>query len=464
MKEDKNNDQIFRNKLKNYSVDPPEHIWTGIQDQLMKSKRSRRIIYLRWISAAAAVLLAFLGGWYFNQNSETAETLTLEKSTVQPIDENIPGIENIEPSANIEELVASAVESEQLKTETKIIKLKAASVKSDEFLITATESSSEESINLKEIEGRKPAFPINRYKENELHRIKPEYALLDGLSDADREILANNANSNNAIKNNDPKWRLGMMVSPGYSSQVTNHSDVYASNMTYSASNGNTNVTGGISVQVKTSRRLSFESGIYYDQNGQNSENSLQMFAMFDRNEDMYSNAKNDYFSNSVEVKDGSMIMNSNAGVIALDGLPNGAEISTGMESLVTGAPNTLVTSGDLSQVFDFIQIPFYLRYKVVDSRFDVEMIGGINAGMLVGNNAYINNEYGAQNIGKTKDISPLNISGTLGVGLNYKLSDHFSVGAEPRFNYFLSSINKNSDVSYKPYRIGFYTGIYYEF
>ena len=254
MKEDKNNDQIFRNKLKNYSVDPPEHMWKGIQDQLMKSKRNRRIIYLRWISAAAAVLLAFLGGWYFNQNSETVETLTLEKSSVQPIDENVPGIENIEPAGNKEEFAASAIETEQFKTETNIIKQKDASVKSDEFLIAATESSSEESINLKEIEGRKPAVLINRYKETELHRTKPEYTLLDGLSDADREILANNAIDNKAIKTNDPKWRLGMMVSPGYSSQVANHSDVYASNMTYSASNGNTNVTGGISVQVKISR------------------------------------------------------------------------------------------------------------------------------------------------------------------------------------------------------------------
>ena len=105
-----------------------------------------------------------------------------------------------------------------------------------------------------------------------------------------------------------------------------------------------------------------------------------------------------------------------------------------------------------------------YLRYNLLDKRFGIEVLGGVNAGFVVGNNAYIDNEYGKQNVGSTEDISTLNFSGTVGVGVNYMLGKHFSLAVEPRLNYYLSSINTNSEVVYRPYRIGIFTGVYYEF
>ena len=90
--------------------------------------------------------------------------------------------------------------------------------------------------------------------------------------------------------------------------------------------------------------------------------------------------------------------------------------------------------------------------------------MGGINAGLVVGNNAYIDNSYGLQNIGETEDISTLNLAGTIGVGLNYTLGKHISMAVEPRLNYYFNSINDNPEVVFIPYRIGVFTGLYYEF
>jgi opacity protein-like surface antigen len=93
-----------------------------------------------------------------------------------------------------------------------------------------------------------------------------------------------------------------------------------------------------------------------------------------------------------------------------------------------------------------------------------LELITGVNAGIVVGNNSFLNNQYGLQNVGETRDISTFNVSGTLGLGFNYALSKHFSVALEPRYNYYLNSINTSSSVDFKPYRIGLYTGLTYEF
>jgi hypothetical protein len=170
------------------------------------------------------------------------------------------------------------------------------------------------------------------------------------------------------------------------------------------------------------------------------------------------------YFANTVKMNNGALEMNSTAGVIAIDETPKGAEIASELDISTDLPSNSLISTGEFSQVFEFVEVPLLVRYRVVDQKIGVEIIGGINAGIVVGNNAYIDNEFGLQNVGKTEDISPVNISGTLGLGMNYSLSKHFSLALEPRINYYLSSINSNPNVDFRPYRIGFYTGIYYEF
>jgi hypothetical protein len=156
--------------------------------------------------------------------------------------------------------------------------------------------------------------------------------------------------------------------------------------------------------------------------------------------------------------------MNSTAGVIAFSGTPKGAELTGDFEAVKTGVTNMVVPNGEFSQVFEFMEIPFFVRYRVVDSKIGVELITGLNAGIVVGNNAYIDNQYGLQNIGETQDISTVNLSGTVGMGVNYALGKNFSVAVEPRFNYYLNSINTNSSVDFRPYRMGFFTGVTYEF
>jgi len=156
--------------------------------------------------------------------------------------------------------------------------------------------------------------------------------------------------------------------------------------------------------------------------------------------------------------------MNSTAGVIAFNATPKGAELSGDFDAAKSTAANLMVPDGQFSQVFEFMEIPLFVRYRVVDSKVGVELITGLNAGIVVGNKAYIENQYGLQNIGETQDISTVNISGTLGMGVNYALGKHFAVAVEPRFNYYLNSINNNESVEFRPYRIGFYTGVTYEF
>ncbi len=472
MKQENNIDQVFQSKLENYAVDPPAHVWDNILGSMVSVRKRRRLAYISRIAAVAAVLLlALVGGWYFTKNTPEVTVLSREE---RPNKVDLPGKSNGLDVSQIAE--NQNFKSNDQQIDNGVIAMLPA--RNYRHMPTISVLSEEHHVALRPIKRKRPlalAFlpakdpVVYQNRENEKYLTPFNILPKERLTDADRKIMALNVQEKPKTKSTPRTWKLGMLISPGYSSQVSSHSEAYATNMTYSATEGNTNVTGGISVQVQTGKRWSIESGIYYDQNGQKFQRPDQFFA-FGKNYEAADFSPLELtknvvaYSNNVNIDNGNIVLNSMAGAVALDNTPKGVEVNSDLEASDYQSRGTLITSGNFSQVFDFIEVPLYLRYKMIDKRFDVEMLGGINAGMVVGNNAYIDNEYGLQNIGKTQDISTLNISGTVGVGVNYQLGKRFSLSAEPRFSYFLSSINKSPNVNFRPYRIGFYTGVYYQF
>ncbi len=468
MNKNLNSDKHMREKLAGFSVQPPTHIWNNVQGQLAAQQKRKRIAYFSWISAAAVVLLAFLAGWYFNNSSEIIAPLTVEQQTIQP--EN--GEKNIvqkEKDLNVELTEKQQIQNKRIQT-TDINKnlqktdslLVAATVKTEENKEIISTPSNYERVEMKTIKRINVQFE-NRQTEMLLtEKSVPQKEYI--LTETDRFLMAANATSAKSKSKPETSWKIGVGVTPGYSSHVVNHSESYSQNMAYSGESGNGNIGGGFSIQYKTSKKFRIESGIYYAQNGQTSESSPQILASRKMYDYAAAAPEKSMFSNSVSMSNGNMAMNSTAGVIVMSGTPKGAEINSELDAFNPRSSNSLVSDGEFSQVFDFVEIPLYLRYRVLDSKFGIELVGGVNAGVVVGNNAYIDNSYGLQNIGETEDISTVNLSGTVGVGMNYALGKHISVALEPRFNYYFTSINSNPEVDFRPYRIGIFTGLYYEF
>jgi hypothetical protein len=467
MKEDKNIDNIIREKLEGFSASPPPHIWANVQQQLAAQKLKTRKMYIGWISAAAVVVLAFLAGWYFNGNSVIQENVKAANEIVQP-DKNTTNTEAQTAKIAAQNTVEQPVNDlkETINTEAAVliaaapVSSKTEKTKSDKINYS---SASREIIVLSRIESA-DARVAQSQVPNAALATKTEIVTEDYLSESEQLLIAENIKNINESAKSDNNWKMGMFVAPGYSSYNASHTESYSKNMTYSDSEGNSNVSSGLSVQYKASRRWIVESGIYYAQNGQESETSMRVLT---QNMDSYyglASGESSYFSNAVRMENNNLEMNSTAGVIAFSGTPKGAELSADFEASKSDVSNLMVPNGQFSQVFQFMEIPLYVRYRIVDSKFGVELITGLNAGIVVGNDAYIDNQYGKQNIGETQDISPVNLSGTVGFGLNYALGKHFAVALEPRFNYYLNSINTNSSVDFRPYRLGFYTGVSYEF
>jgi hypothetical protein len=466
MKEDKNMDNAFRDKLEGFKAEPPAYLWDGIQGQLAAQHRKKRIALYSWVSVAALLVLAFLAGWYFNESAEKqipqmAETEKVrpeEKSNIGEQGEKVPEKDSEqmeqEPVAP-ERFLADAGErkSEPQQSEEST---SGSEVDEENRMLAAADLKFIQPIEFSEIKMMVGEQPGNL-------SVKSERKFASRIFTWDQTVMHENEQQFSGSRRDNTGWKFGLNVSPGYSSYSAKHGSAYSSNMTWEADNGNANLSGGVSVQYKTGKRISIESGVYYAQNGQQTGSSPQLFGNLAQMDYASAPVNRNYFNTAVSLADNRMAMNSTAGVIEFKGVPKGAEIAANLETFGTYS-NSLLTSGELSQVFDFVEIPFYLRYLLFESKMDVELVGGVNAGLVVGNNAYIDNEYGVQNIGKTRDISPVNVSGTVGVGLNYAVGKNLSLAVEPRLSYYLNSINRNPEVDFRPYRVGVYTGLYYEF
>jgi hypothetical protein len=439
MKDERNTDDIIREKLENFQATPPPHIWNNVQLQLAAGRRRNRMVYMGWISAAAVVVLAFLAGWYFNENLKEDKSKIANSEIIQTEKkENETAIQSEETKVENQLSAESNAENSNQINYTETNQLAGVSPVSSKMTLSKTPASgyistSRESINLTMISALNAQFAQNQQFHTELDR-HSDVTSAKSLSAQEALLVAENIKNVKAASTSDNNWKMGMYVAPGYSSYSSSYSETYAQNMNYKGSDGNANVGGGFSVQYKTSKRWIVESGIYYAQNGQQSENSANVFSQKENADYALSDAGLSYFSNQVRVENNTMAMNSTAGVIQFSSTPKGAELTGDFEAKNTGVANLVVPSSGFSQVFEFMEIPLYVRYRVVDRKIGVELLTGFNTGIVVGNNAYIENQYGVQNIGETADISTFNIAGTLGMGVNYALGKHFSVAVEPRF------------------------------
>jgi hypothetical protein len=215
-------------------------------------------------------------------------------------------------------------------------------------------------------------------------------------------------------------------------------------------------------VEYKPGKRWSIQSGVYYSGMEQTSMNSA--YPSGSKNS-ISADLGAEYLSPKVNVdaKNNSLSMNSPAGVILLNSVPNNLVIGNSIESKdMTSA--VIVSDAQFTQSFDYVEIPVYLRYALLDKRFGIELMGGLSSNLLVGNQAFVDTNSEKTLVGKTDDMELMNYSGTLGMGFRYGLGKRVFVNLEPRFKYYLNSLNSNESVSYKPYTVGFFTGLSYQF
>jgi hypothetical protein len=464
-------DDLFREKLLNFEQEPPAYLLENILAKTAADRRKKKVIFWRVAGVAAGLLLAFIAGWQVNYLNNQSEVLPVEMAKSE-----IPGVKNdnnrtVPVTDGIQNIINSKVVAE--RTENIPVE------KAKDFAALARKIRTalpDETTEVRGIEGKSDLETLRRI-DRRLKSTDYNKVLLAEIKSSDQHSgLAELTIDEQIIKQNQEmlslkksekdkaKWIVGALVAPVYSVSRSSHTQTYASNMLNSTSSNPVDLGGGILVEVKPGKRWSLQSGVYYSALGQSSGNSFKS-----SNTDQMFVADptrgTDFLNTNVSIDPASnkMLMNSTAGVIEFFGIPDGIEIGTNIEDKAL-APTVVVSEALFTQNFEYIEIPVYLRYTLIDSRFDVEMLGGFSSNVLVGNQTYMESGSGNNLIGKTRDMQTVNYSGTVGVGLKYGLSKRLFLNVEPRIKYYLNSLNSSVSVTYKPYTIGVYSGLSFQF
>lgn len=467
MKKEKNLDELFREKLLNYEQEPPAYLLENILDGVAQNRRKKRMIWWRVAGVAAALLLAFVAGWQLNDSDvrNDGKTASVNHGNDRKIESQSDASE-IKTAENRAATAAEKAVTELSKNSQNRLReeVSSKSKASGSYFVSATSEHIEVERPVDDFSILKPMKGL--LVKNEKNAVLQEKKLLaqnkiSSEKTIDQQIMELNSQMLATQEGAKEKasWSFGAQVSPEYNGYQSSHNQAYASNMLKTKAT-TVDLAGGVSIEYKKSKRWSFQSGIYYSGIGQTSGNN-------NRN---YSYAANDganYFSSTIVKVDAisnRYTMNSNAGVVELTQIPAGMVLGASLDDKSSLSNAVVVSQNTFVQDFDYLEVPLYLRYNLVDRKFGISMLGGLSSNILVGNRLYVDSSLGKTLVGRTRDLETFNYSGTLGLGFKYGLTNRLSLNVEPRFKYFLNSLSSNSSVSYKPYTFGVYTGLSYEF
>ncbi|MFC2129547.1 outer membrane beta-barrel protein [Bacteroidota bacterium] len=472
---------LLSEKMSKFQVKPPESAWENISSQI-HSGRSRRIFFIA-LAAAAGLALAITVGVNIiekPQKTDIAENAVLdqtpENSTEIDKDETIQ-----EQEVEAQEVEVQDQESEKETTiSPEIRKDSSQPTKLEEKVLIAMEEVIQEiedeamerdeqdevivaenievtQDNDEDVQEKAIVEDQEETDSDDLQVIDTEYSerYLDSIANAvipDHEIIPD-------IEKEKKRWQVGASLTPLYSYRDASSSDQVQNMAANDAESGLLAYSGGVQVRYAQSNRLTFESGLYYNKMGL----AIGDFDTYRSNMD-YVIGNEILTDNSIVSMSNSIgtISTSSADVVLNEWAGSSVESYSSWDSKEMRVQDEVVNS--FVQSLGYLEIPFNVKYKVLDRNLKVLLVGGLSTNLLIGNHVLANTDNGKIDYGSVQDIRTVNYSGNAGLGFIYEFPGNISLSLEPRFKYYLNSVNSTYLPVTRPYALGIYTGVNYTF
>ena len=494
MKKNKNIDELFKERFKNFEASPSPDVWNKIQAKL-KEKDDRKVIPLWFKLGGVAALFALLftignsilniplnkiNDSIVNENSieintEKANNTIVDNNVIQnnivsTEDNNevkstkkllIKKASNSTNNSNGADRSETTVASNNKKARISRKKTKKDLIQSSESSIQNQESVAKETSNLidksenqlinqdveinKNIEVVAVNKNINDTSETslsteskELIKEENKKSIFDAIKEtSEGEVVISKLD--NTPQN---RWEVTPNVAPVYYNSLTEGSSIDPS-FSDNPKNGDLSIAYGVKVSYNLNKRLSMRSGV--------SNVNLS-----------YSTTGLDIGTGPVSASTASIEYSSRNNVTIV--VDKGALLNQNPEDTF-GNITPKSTSGEplLNQKISYYEMPLELNYTLINKNFGISVIGGFSA-LLLGNNE-VSIEAGDFNevLGEASNLSSLSFTTNVGLGLNYSFSKKLMFNIEPMFKYQLNPYT-DSSVNFKPYYLGIYSGLSFKF
>ena len=433
-----NIDLVFRNGLKDYEISPPSDVWTNIQPAIDRKKK-----YMFFLRSAASIAILISTGvfaywWGYETSKErlSADVIYPNNELITPVDIAIPPAiipDRTEPTKMMTVADAGKQEFETVGVSA-VAQLDIPEIKYiEDFYVEESEMFVAESESFPQIQ--------EKLNVNNAIAFSSEYQPIFYESVANVE---------------DNRWSILAMASPLYKSQFTTSSNEL-SHQINNSDQGRASYSGGLGFAYKINKRFSIQSGLYYSAMGQELGDIVAHSGFQQVNPSKGSNNFKVLTSNgTVNVSNPDIYLGSYT-------VPD--RVLTQYTTAVFD-PNKVPDMSHLSNsIFTdlrYLELPLMLRYKAIDRKMGVSFVGGVSYNFLVSNSVNTSGE--KTYVGKMEGLSDLSLSGSLGMGMEYKFSKNISFNVEPTFRYFLNTSNSGRIPGLHNYAIGVFSGMSYKF
>jgi hypothetical protein len=432
-----NIDLLFRNGLKDFEVLPPVGVWAKIFPAIRRKQRP--FVLLRY--AAVIVVILSVSLLAYKWSSEV--TITLQNQNPSLANESVK-TQNSRPSG------IGAIKSG--KSSKGIVNVTGNQAPIADAILnppveTQTENFGEgESANGNNLFKPDWGFGLKRSLTQVLKFDYKSSGSKSVRSDALKEMPYEQT------KDKTGRWSLTALVSPTYYLRPELENSNLAKQIN-SSEQSRISYSGGVSFAYRISRKLSIQSGLYYSSIG-NEINGISSFSGFRG----YDYTKGDH-NFEVLTSDG-LIYTDNADVFLVDNSGNRVLTKYTRDIFDPSKANLSYVDNTLYQNFSYLEMPVFLRYKLID--FNV--IGGLSYNLLVNNTVNAHVSGNSYSVGKTAGLNPFMVTSSFGMGMEYSISDKFSLNLEPTFRYYLNPFSLIQGPRTHPYSFGIFSGISYKF
>lgn len=475
---------FLKDKLGEYQVDPPESVWTSISATL--GGRSRRGLYVLLLATAASVALAItLGIHFFGPQQVESDQLGGLSPAESPQPSELSAQEEALQQAGGQSRGEALVQAEaspesagepprhRAGLREKVLDQVALVVKNEEIAGNENVPGNKELLIREEkladrVEEQIAYKEANKEAGTETGAEAETGALLEDptldtmallLQKPEDDLPLDQIPELEPEARRNPRWMVGAVMSPLYSFRDA-HGQALEGGMEHES--GLVSYAGGVNVSYRRNSRLAFETGIHFSKMGV--AIGAPGIQLFNRSYDFAPMLDNSSSPELIAIGNSVGNIVTKSGDVIVNGYKLNAEY--GAEAISNSGVGDFAQTAEqgIEQHLDYLEVPFNLRYTVVDRAFELQLVGGVSTNFLVNNTVTMKTASGTTDIGYLTNIRNVNYSGNAGIGMIYHLHKKFSILLEPRFRYFLNSVNDSSLPTTRPYALGIYTGLSYTF
>jgi len=483
--DNKDLDKMIQDKLGDYREAPDPRVWDRVRDSLDQKKKKGRLIplWLRLGAAAAVILAGFF--WLAPREDLSTDTPAVSRTAApqetpaekgvqsDPADNTFPatteagtdrddlpgGVKGSTGNPDEMDAVVSAPGKADrpsgasgLEEHAKDRLATTASGNRDQSLSDKTRDVAEEGRSQEPVitfpeqanaiadstPDRSTKDPGRTKKEEAAPELKdlPKKSILEALEP--QEAVAE-------TERQEGKWSVGPSLAPVYFNSFGSGSPI-ASNFLDNSKSGTVNMSYGLQVSYRLSKKLSLRSGIHRVDYGYNTDDVGFTSSPTARPSSLIRTIS--YSENSK-----SLVVHS-----TLDGGPPPQQPAAADVSAPSPA-----REGQMLQEFGYLEIPVEMQYNLLDRKWGINLIGGLSSLFLVENSVSLQSGEAVTEIGEATNMNSLNFSTNFGLGFYYRLTSSFEVNLQPMFKYQLNTFTETSG-SFQPYSIGVYSGLNFRF